>query len=211
MKRALIAFRDKELLFIVIALLIGFIQANPCIVRSDIEYGVCDSFFNGTASDLVFKSFSVWFILKIGQGLGNFIHNCEEELQEKKVKGRNLLKEETNAVLLNHIEADELGLREPDETYFRYLQNSSSDKSGLDSPKFPRFFDIDDVLVKLSLEVNDVVGFNSFGNPFPPAKALAEGLEISEEEFKRRVKEERSKRVHKTAEAFARGIRESKD
>jgi hypothetical protein len=135
MKKAFIAFRNKELIFIVLGLVIGFVLANPCIARSDIEYGVCERFYSASFTEWIFKSLSIWFILKIGQGLGSFIHNCEEELQRKKDRESNLLEEKRNAVLLEHIQAVELGLREPDETYYRYWQSNHSSNPNLETIK----------------------------------------------------------------------------
>jgi hypothetical protein len=66
--------------------------------------------------------------------------------------------------------------REQDETNYRY------------NTHWPRFFDVDDTLVTVDSEGDNVFGKTSTGFPYPPAKALAEGFEISEEEFSRRTK-----------------------
>jgi hypothetical protein len=62
MKKVLIDFRNKELIFIFLGLVIGFVLANPCIERSDIEYGVCDFFIllllpSGSLGHLAFGLF----------------------------------------------------------------------------------------------------------------------------------------------------------
>ncbi len=41
--------------------------------------------------------------------------------------------------------------------------------------KFPRYFDVFDVLVKVVPERNWVAGYKSKGKPFPLVKALSEG------------------------------------
>jgi hypothetical protein len=54
-------------------------------------------------------------------------------LQRKKDRESKLLEKKRNAVLLDHIEAVELGLREPDETYYRYWQSNHSSNPRLDT------------------------------------------------------------------------------
>jgi hypothetical protein len=237
MKKALIAFCGKELLFIVIALLIGFIQANPCLERSDIEYGVCDMFYIGTTAEWVFKSLSVWLILKIGQGLGRFIHSCEEELKRKKDRESNLLEKKRMAVLLDHIEAVELGIREPDETYYRYWQNNRSSKQSLDTlnrqeskeqrpplseeekkQKEARIQKTAEALVdnlKRNLLLEHIEAVEN-GQREPDEEYYNYVNHIKESPHKRPPLSEEQKKINqeratRKAEALAKGIRESKD
>jgi hypothetical protein len=196
-KNALINFRDKELIFIIVSLIVGYLATDGCAYYNSIEYFCEIPVTRGSLTDWIWNSFTIWFILKIGQGLGKFIHNCEDELQRKKDRESKLLEKKRNAVLLARREAIELGLREPD-----------------DNRPWPRFFEVDNVPVRLDLEGDTVVGSTGFGKPYAPAKALVEGFEISEEEFKRLAKAASAsakERVRKTAEALERGISESTD
>ena len=102
MKRSLMHFRDKELIFIVVGLIIGFVLANPCIKRSNIEYGVCDRFYSATFTEWIIRSFGVWFILKIGQKLGGVVHSCEEVLQRRKDKESKLLEDKQRLKILEN-------------------------------------------------------------------------------------------------------------
>lgn len=47
--------------------------------------------------------------------------------------------------------------------------------------KFPRFFIVDGLPVKVVLDGDEVAGFTSTGFELPPLKALNEGCEVSEE------------------------------
>ncbi len=50
----------------------------------------------------------------------------------------------------------------------------------MDSDRYPRYFDIDGVIVKLELNGEVVSGFVLLtGTPYPPAKAIVDGHEIT--------------------------------
>lgn len=53
---------------------------------------------------------------------------------------------------------------------------------------YPKYYLVEDVPVKLSLEKDQVFGENYLGNPYPIGKAIIDGVEIDYEEFKRRSK-----------------------
>lgn len=49
----------------------------------------------------------------------------------------------------------------------------------------PKFYNVDDVLVKVEYDAakDEVFGTTSTGKPYAPIKAAAEGIEITEDEF----------------------------
>ena len=54
------------------------------------------------------------------------------------------------------------------------------------SKKFPRYFLVEgEIPVKVDALNGEIFGENSIGNPYPPMKAVVEGVEITQEEFKR--------------------------
>ncbi len=55
--------------------------------------------------------------------------------------------------------------------------------------KFPQFFVVDDVPVRLELEGGEVAGYNWLENPYPIGKTMIEGKRIDKEEYVRLVKE----------------------
>ena len=53
---------------------------------------------------------------------------------------------------------------------------------------YPRYFVLDDIYIRIELEGDEVAGYNHFGVPYPPRKALVEGQEIGREEYQKGVK-----------------------
>lgn len=51
--------------------------------------------------------------------------------------------------------------------------------------KYPRFFEVDEVLVRLDSDGDDLVCTTWAGYPYGIGKALSEGAEITEEEYNR--------------------------
>ena len=49
--------------------------------------------------------------------------------------------------------------------------------------KFPKYFEIDGTLVKLDSDGKEVFGLTASGFPYPPLKAMAEGREVTKEEY----------------------------
>ena len=54
--------------------------------------------------------------------------------------------------------------------------------------RYPRYFEIDDIFVSVVREGDEVAGYNHFGVPYPLGKVLAEGFEISREEYQKGVR-----------------------
>lgn len=59
-----------------------------------------------------------------------------------------------------------------------------------DNKSFPRYFIVEDIPVKVEkdTENDEVFATNAIGNPYSPFKALVEGVEVNQEEFKRASK-----------------------
>lgn len=53
---------------------------------------------------------------------------------------------------------------------------------------FPRYYVVEyDIFVKLEVIDGDVVGTNASGNPYPPRKAITEGVRTTESAFNKAV------------------------
>ena len=50
---------------------------------------------------------------------------------------------------------------------------------------FPRYFEVEDIPVKVDIDpnTNEMFGLNDLGNPYPPLKANTEGKPITKAEF----------------------------
>ena len=48
---------------------------------------------------------------------------------------------------------------------------------------FPKYFQVDDVFVKVYFEDKEFVGINDLGNPYQPYKAMSDGREITKDQF----------------------------
>ncbi len=59
--------------------------------------------------------------------------------------------------------------------------------------QLPKYFDVDDLLVKVDFVpgTEEVTGTTPTGEQYPPLKALAEGVEIDEAEYQRRLSEDK--------------------
>jgi hypothetical protein len=53
----------------------------------------------------------------------------------------------------------------------------------MESTRYPQFFEVDDVLVRLDLGGDTIRARNSLGSPFPLAKVISEGRRISEAQY----------------------------
>lgn len=52
--------------------------------------------------------------------------------------------------------------------------------------KYPRFYLVDnEIYVRLDLLDNEVYATNDLGNPYPPCKAIVNGVEITQKEFEK--------------------------
>lgn len=56
-------------------------------------------------------------------------------------------------------------------------------KTDIDKTKFPRYFDVDGIPVKVFEDNGELTGQNHLGFAWPPIKALFDGNEISEDQF----------------------------
>jgi hypothetical protein len=56
---------------------------------------------------------------------------------------------------------------------------------------YPKFFEIDDLLVVVTMEHDELSGRSvPFGKPYPPFKAVNQGEEITRDEFLEKLKEQ---------------------
>lgn len=56
---------------------------------------------------------------------------------------------------------------------------------------YPKFFEVDDVLVVVTLEEGEEMGRSvPLGKPYPPLRAVNEGEELSRDEFLAKLKEQ---------------------
>lgn len=55
--------------------------------------------------------------------------------------------------------------------------------------KYPRYYNVDDVPVIIELDGDDVVGKSANGKPYAIGKAIVDGFEITEKEYKALAKE----------------------
>lgn len=54
--------------------------------------------------------------------------------------------------------------------------------------KYPRYFEVDDIYVVLDLDGDDVVAYTYGGRPYGIGKAIIEGREITQDEYKKAVR-----------------------